>query len=55
MYLKSVDSELPLPIPRNSLESDNGCTARIFFDNAGNNVMLMLYIVTLAMLTMLTQ
>ena len=32
--------ELPRPIPRNSLETDHGCTSRIYFDNAGDNVML---------------
>ena len=39
--------ELPRPIPRNSVESDHGCTSRIYFDNAGDNVMLTLYNVTL--------
>ena len=34
------NSELPRPIPRNSMESDHGCTSRIFFDNAGDNVTL---------------
>ena len=33
-------SGLPRPIPRNSVESDNGCTSRIYFDNAGDNVTL---------------
>ena len=33
-------SELPRPIPRNSEESDDGCTSRIYFDNAGDNVTL---------------
>ena len=40
-------SELPRPIPRNSVESDNGCTSGIDFDNAGDNVALTLYNVTL--------
>ena len=31
----------------NSVESDHGCTARIYFDNAYDNVMLRLYKVTL--------
>ena len=39
--------ELPLPIPRNSVESDHGCTSRIYFDNAGGNMTLTLYNVTL--------
>ena len=39
--------ELPRPIPRNSVESDHGCTSRIIFDNAGDNVTLALYNVTL--------
>ena len=29
-------SELPRQIPRISVESDHGCTSRIFFDNAGD-------------------
>ena len=40
-------SELPQPIPQNSVESDHGCTSRIYFDNAGDNVTLTLYNVTL--------
>ena len=32
----------------NSAESDHECTSRIFFDNAGENVTLTLYNVTLA-------
>ena len=36
-------SELPRPILPNSVESDCGCTSRIFFDNAGENVTLTLY------------
>ena len=39
--------ELPRPIPRNSVELDHGCTSRIYFDNAGENVTLTLYNVTL--------
>ena len=30
-------SEMPRPIPRNSVESYHGCTSRIYFDNAGDN------------------
>ena len=40
-------SDLPRPIQRNSVESDNGCISRIYFDNAGDNVTLTLYNVTL--------
>ena len=36
-------SELPRPIPRNSVESDQGCTSRIYFDNAGDNMTLTSY------------
>ena len=39
--LVRTQSELPRAIPRNSLESDHGCTSRIYFDNAGVNVTLM--------------
>ena len=39
--------ELPRPIPRNSVASDHGCTSRIYFDNAGDNMTLTLYNVTL--------
>ena len=45
--LMPQQSELPLPIPRNSMESDHGCTSRIYFDNVGDNVTLSLYNVTL--------
>ena len=38
--------ELPWPIPRNSVESDQGCTSRIYFENAGDNKTLTLYNVT---------
>ena len=31
----------------NSAKSDHGCTSRIYFDNAGDNVALTLYNVTL--------
>ena len=31
----------------NSVESEHGCTSRIYFDNAGDNVTLTLYNVTL--------
>ena len=40
-------SELPRPIPQNSVESDHGCTEWIYFDNGGDHVTLMLYNVTL--------
>ena len=40
-------SELPRPILQNSVESDHGCTSRIYFDNAGDNMTLTLYNVTL--------
>ena len=40
-------SKLIGQIPRNSMESDHGCTSRIYFDNAGDIVTLMLYKVTL--------
>ena len=44
-------SELPRPNPQNSVESEHGCihvsTSRIYFDNAGDNVTLSLYNVTL--------
>ena len=40
-------SELPRPIPRNSVESDHGCTSSIYFDNAGDNVTLTLHNITL--------
>ena len=44
--LARMQSELPRPIPRNSVESD-GCTSWIYFDNAGENLTLTLYHVTL--------
>ena len=40
-------SELPWPIPLNSVESDHGCTSRIYFDKAGNKVTLTVCNVTL--------
>ena len=40
-------SELPRPIPHISVESDHGFTSRICFGNAGDNVTLSLYNVTL--------
>ena len=43
-----TQSELPLPILGNSVESDHGCTSRIYFDNVDDNVTLTLYNVTLA-------
>ena len=42
-----MQSELPRPIPRNSVESDHGCTSRIYFDNADDDVPLTLYNVPL--------
>ena len=45
MYLQQ--SELPQPIPRNSVESDYGCRSRIYFDNADDNMTLTLYNVKL--------
>ena len=36
-----------IQIPGNSVESEHGCTSRIYFDNAGDNVTLTLYNVTL--------
>ena len=42
-----MQSVLPRPIPQNSMESDHGCTSSIYFDNAGDNVPLTLYNVTL--------
>ena len=50
-----MQSELPRPIPRNSVKSDKGCTSRIYFDNAGDNVTLTLYDVALTSKNMLTQ
>ena len=44
---QQTQSELPRSIPRNSVESDHGCTSRTYFDNAGENVTLTLYNVTL--------
>ena len=32
--------KLHRPISQNSMESDHGCTLRIYFDNAGDNVTL---------------
>ena len=45
--LARMQSELPRPVPRNSVESNDRCTSRIYFDNAGDNVTLTLYNVTL--------
>ena len=42
-----TQSELPRSIPRNSVESDHGCTSRFYFDNADGNMKLTLYNVTL--------
>ena len=35
-----IQSALPRPIPQDIVESDHGCTFRIYFDNAGDNVTL---------------
>ena len=40
--------ELPRLLSWNSVESDHGCASRIYFDNAGDNMVLTLYNVTLA-------
>ena len=45
--LYQMQSELARPIPRKSVKSDHGCTSRIYFDNAGDNVTLTLYSVIL--------
>ena len=45
--LAGSQSELPWPILRNSTESNHGCTSRTYFENAGDNVALTLYNVTL--------
>ena len=44
-YFNSLfqQSELARPIPRYSVESDLGCTSRINFDDADDNVTLTLY------------
>ena len=47
IFLGRTQSELLQPIPRNSVKLDHGCTLRIYIDNAGDNVTLMLYNVTL--------
>ena len=47
LSLDTKQSELPHPILRNSVESDHGCTSRIYFDKAGDNVTLRLYNVML--------
>ena len=47
LVLIVYQSELPRPIPQNSVESDHGCISRIYFDNAADNVMLTLYNMTL--------
>ena len=44
---ETVQSEVPRPIPRNSVESDHRCTFNIFFDNRGDNMTLTLNNVTL--------
>ena len=33
-------SELPRPIPRNSVELDHGCTSRIYFDHGADVIRL---------------
>ena len=47
IFVRVYQSELPRPILQISLESDHGCKSRIYFDNAGENVMLTWYNVTL--------
>ena len=37
-----TQSGLPRQIPRNSMESDHGCTSWIYFNNVSDNVMLMI-------------
>ena len=44
IFVRVYQSELSRP---NSVESDHGCTMRIYFDNTGENVMLTWYNVTL--------
>ena len=43
-YFGKCQSELPKPIPGYSAESDHGCTSRIYFDNADDNVTLTLHV-----------
>ena len=43
IMILAIQSELPQPIPWNSMEIDLGCTSRIYF----NNVTLTLHSVTL--------
>ena len=42
IFVRVYQLELPRPIPRNSVESDHGCTSRmyIYVDNVGENVTL---------------
>ena len=47
--IQNVLSELPRPMPQNSVESDHGCTSRIHFDKEGDNLTLTLYNVTLTL------
>ena len=42
-----TQSKLPRAILRNSVDSDHGCTLRIYFGNAGDNATLTLYNMTL--------
>ena len=42
-----TQSKLSRPIPQKSVERDHGCTSMIYFDNAGDNVTLTLYRVTM--------
>ena len=44
---KRRQSELIRPIPQNSMVKDLGCASKIYFDNAGDDVTLTLYNVTL--------
>ena len=49
LFTLESQSELPQRIPRRSVESDLGCTSRLYFDNAGDNMTLMLQNVTLTL------
>ena len=43
----TIGTALAWPIPQYSVELDHGCTSRIYFDNADDNMKLTLYNVTL--------
>ena len=42
-----LQSEMHLPMLRNPVKSGHGCSSKIYFDNAGVNVKLTVYNVTL--------